>query len=69
MTFTYACINKARNISIYILGESKANTVEKALKGAYDPEGLPIQKIGTKKLKALWVLDEEAASKLEKTKC
>jgi 6-phosphogluconolactonase len=64
MSFTYPCINKAHHILIYVLGTGKEDTVEKVLKGSYDPEAYPIQKIGTASHKAIWILDQDAASKL-----
>lgn len=64
MTMTYPCINKSRRIVIYVLGESKAAMVEKVLKGPYQPDEYPIQKIGTQTNKAMWLMDQYAASKL-----
>lgn len=64
MTLTYECINLAQNISIYVLGKNKAAMVKRILSSPLDPDELPIQKIGTRKHKALWILDSEAASDL-----
>lgn len=64
MTLTYPCINLARNIAIYVLGEAKADMVEKVLKGNYHPKEYPVQKVGTSSHKALWIMDIAAASKL-----
>ncbi len=58
MTLTYPCINSARHIAIYVLGSKKKYTVEMVLLG---PGEYPIQKIGTNKNKALWILDDGAA--------
>lgn len=62
MTLTYDCINAARHIAIYVLGESKAKMVKQVLTGPYEPDLLPIQRIGVPTHKALWVLDDKAAA-------
>jgi len=66
MSLTYECINHARCIAIYVIGKSKADMVKDVLTGAYDPERLPIQKIGVQGHKALWILDADAAKELKK---
>lgn len=60
MTLTYECINDAKNIAIYVLGESKAKMVKEVFTTAYDPDTLPIQKIGTPTHKALWIVEQSA---------
>lgn len=64
MTLTYECINAAHHISIYVIGKNKATMLEEVLCGPQDPDELPIQKIGTRLHKALWITDIDAASKL-----
>jgi 6-phosphogluconolactonase len=66
MSLTYECINNAKNISIYVLGESKAAIVEKIFLAEYQPDEFPIQGIGTSLRKALWILDKDAAQDLVK---
>lgn len=66
MSFTYECIQMAKNICIYVIGANKANTVKKVLLEAYDPDNLPIQKVGTLNRKALWILDDAASQLLDK---
>lgn len=61
LTLTFDSINKARNIVIYVLGESKAEMVKSILFGAENINLLPSQKIGTPSNHALWILDEAAA--------
>lgn len=68
MTLTYECINQAQNISIYVLGKNKADMVKRVLSTPSEPDELPIQKIGTRKHKALWILDTDAASDISETK-
>lgn len=60
MTFTFPCINKARNIAIYVLGKAKAEILKTVLSGEYDPDTYPVQKVGTATSKALWIADNEA---------
>jgi 6-phosphogluconolactonase len=64
MTLTYECINQSKNISIYVIGKNKAAMVKKVLSAPSEPDEFPIQKIGTRKHKALWILDTDAASEL-----
>lgn len=62
MSFTFEAINAARHTAIYVLGKSKAQTVKTVLTSSYNPDQYPIQKVGTREHKALWILDTEAAS-------
>ncbi len=64
MSLTYDCILMAKTICIYVIGASKASTVAKVLLSSYDPDNLPIQKIGTLSQKALWILDSAASEQL-----
>lgn len=65
MTLTTPCINRAKNIALYVLGENKAKTIHQVLKGPHDPDLLPSQAIGTPTTPALWILDKNAASELK----
>jgi len=64
MTLTYECINSSEHISIYVIGKSKSSMLKQVLDGPYDPDELPIQRIGTRSNKALWIVDTDAASEL-----
>lgn len=64
MTLTYHCINVARNIIVYVLGANKAQMVKKVFSEPYQPDILPIQKIGTPSHPALWVMDNAAAAEI-----
>lgn len=66
MTLTFEAINQSRSIAIYVLGESKKETLVEVLRGVENSERYPIQKVGTESTKALWILDEAAASELLK---
>ncbi len=61
MTLTFPCINHSENIALYVLGAPKKQMVEKVLHSPNQFEELPVQKVGTKEHKALWILDEAAA--------
>jgi len=61
MTLTYQCINQAHHIVVYVLGDSKANTLRSVFRSPYDPETYPIQRIGLSSNKALWIMDRAAA--------
>ncbi len=60
MTLTFDCINEAKEIVIYVLGESKAEMVKRVFTGNYDPDNLPVQRVGTATHKALWIMDDGA---------
>lgn len=64
MSFTYELINQAKYICIYVIGANKASGVTKVLLSPYDPDNLPIQKVGTPSHKALWILDTGASEQL-----
>lgn len=66
MSLTFNCINAARHIAIYVLGKGKAGMLKHVLTSPYDPDTLPIQHIGTRQHKALWIVDDEAAQDLLK---
>ena len=64
MTLTYEAINSAHHIVIYVIGASKRQTLIEVFQTEENFERYPIQLIGTKENKALWILDEQAASDL-----
>lgn len=64
MTLTFKCINAARHISVYIMGKSKAAMLKHILTAPYQPDELPIQRIGTPTHKALFILDKDAANEI-----
>ncbi len=64
MTLTYECINSSRNIAIYVMGAAKKHVLAEVLTSEEQFERFPIQKIGTSSNRALWIIDESAASSL-----
>ena len=63
MTLTYPCINEALNIVIYVLGKSKEVMVSKVFLEKHSTP-FPVSLVGTKKNKALWVLDSDAGKNI-----
>jgi len=59
LTLTYQCINAARHIAIYVIGKNKLPTLKQVFISPYDPDHLPIQRIGTPENKALWITDQD----------
>jgi 6-phosphogluconolactonase len=55
ITVTPRVIGEARSLLVLISGESKAETVRRAIDGPYDPSALPIQLAG----RGMWILDGE----------
>lgn len=64
MSLTYECIHMSKVICIYAMGANKAPMVAKVLLGPYDPDNLPVQRIGTFSHKAIWILDSSASEQL-----
>jgi 6-phosphogluconolactonase len=64
MTFTYECINRSLNICLYVMGGSKAQTLEHVLLGPPNYEQYPSQRIGSQTNPALWIVDAEAGKNL-----
>jgi len=64
MTLTYECINSAQNIAIYVIGAAKKHILAEVLTSENQFDRFPIQKIGTPSHRALWIIDDSAASAL-----
>ena len=64
VTLTPVVFNQARLIAFMAAGEKKANTLSEVLSGRYQPELYPAQRIEPKDGKVIWLVDEDAASKL-----
>jgi 6-phosphogluconolactonase len=62
MTMTFKCINNASNVVLYVIGDSKKETLKKVFKEK-DPSLLaPSCKVGTKEHPALWIVDKDASA-------
>lgn len=64
LSLTYPCINDSHHIAIYVIGKSKASMLKRIFTSSYEPDTLPIQRIGTRHHKALFIVDNEAAAEL-----
>jgi 6-phosphogluconolactonase len=64
VTLTPLVINNARMVAFMATGEKKALTLTEVLSGRYDPERYPAQRIDLKAGKIIWLVDEDAASRL-----
>lgn len=64
VTLTPLVFNQARVIAFMVTGEKKARTLAEVLSARYNPELYPAQRIEPKDGKVIWLVDEEAASKL-----
>ena len=64
VTLTPIVFNSARRIVFMAAGEKKAVTLAEVLTGRYQPELYPAQRIDPKDGKLIWLVDEDAASRL-----
>lgn len=66
MTLTFEAINQAKNIALYVMGSSKKYTLKEVFESEEQTDRYPVQAVGTKEHKALWIIDESAGSLLSK---
>ncbi|HEX5807584.1 MAG TPA: 6-phosphogluconolactonase, partial [Anaerolineales bacterium] len=64
VTLTPLVFNTARMVVFMAAGEIKAVTLARVLSGRYQPEQYPAQRIDLKEGKLIWLVDEDAASRL-----
>ena len=64
VSLTPLVFNNARMVVFMATGEKKAITLAEVLSGRYNPELYPAQRIELKDGKLIWLIDEEAASRL-----
>jgi 6-phosphogluconolactonase len=64
VTLTPKVLNNARIVAFMATGEKKAATLAQVLSGRYNPELYPAQRIDPKDGKVIWLVDQDAASKL-----
>jgi len=65
MSFTYHCINQAKEICLYVLGEGKSQILPQVLATPLNFQLYPSQNIGTAEHKALWIVDNQAGQNLQ----
>jgi 6-phosphogluconolactonase len=64
VTLTPVVFNCAYMVIFLVTGEKKAGTLAEVLSGRYNSEQYPAQRIDPKDSELIWLVDEEAASKL-----
>jgi 6-phosphogluconolactonase len=64
VTLTPLVFNSARRVVFMAAGEKKAATLAEVLSDRYNPELYPAQRIDPKDGKLIWLVDEDAASRL-----
>lgn len=64
VTLTPMVFNEAHLIAFMATGEKKAQTLAEVLSGRYNPEQYPAQRIEPKGGRLIWLVDEDAASRL-----
>mgnify|MGYP003575622059 FL=1 len=64
VTLTPVVFNSARMVVFMATGAKKAQTLAEVLSGRYNPELYPAQRIEPKEGRLLWLVDEDAASRL-----
>jgi len=64
VTLTPLVFNSARNVLFLVTGESKAAILKDILSNNYQPELFPAQRIRPTDGQVIWLVDEEAGSKL-----
>jgi 6-phosphogluconolactonase len=64
VTLTPPVFNSARRVVFMLAGEKKAATLAEVLSDRYNPELYPAQRIDPKDGKLIWLVDEDAASRL-----
>lgn len=68
LTFTPRILNAATHVLFLVTGTDKADAVQAVLEGEYQPDEYPAQIVQPVKGEVTWMLDQAAASKLQKTK-
>ena len=66
LTMTVPVINAAREVVFLVQGAAKADVVRRVLEGPYEPDELPAQLVAPDPGRLTWLLDEAAASALDR---
>jgi len=64
VTLTQLVFNHARVVAFMVTGDKKAITLAEVLSDRYNPAQYPAQRIDPKDGKLIWLVDEDAASKM-----
>lgn len=66
ITLTAPILNRARDIRLLVAGQDKAVTLRAVLQGPHQPRRTPVQLIEPENGRMIWLVDEAAASELDK---
>lgn len=64
VSLTPGVFNSAHMVVFMVTGEKKAQTLSEVLSGRYNPELYPAQRIEPREGKLIWLVDDDAASRL-----
>jgi 6-phosphogluconolactonase len=64
LTLTPVTINAAANVLFLVSGSTKADAVQRALKGDRDPDAIPAQVVAPRHGRTRWLIDAAAAARL-----
>ena len=67
VTLTPVVINHARHVMFLVSGEDKASALQAVLEGPVQPNQYPSQVVNPVSGELIWLIDERAASELQKT--
>lgn len=65
VTLTSDVFNQAETVMFLVAGSGKAERVHEVIEGEYDPERLPAQRIQPHSGNLIWLLDSDAANRLQ----
>ena len=66
VTLTVPILNRAREIRVLVAGADKSATLRAVLQGPHEPARMPVQLIKPENGRMIWLVDEAAASGLER---
>jgi 6-phosphogluconolactonase len=67
VTFTVPILNRAREIRFLVAGGDKAARLREVLEGPHEPARMPVQLVAPEDGRLIWLVDEAAASELDRT--
>jgi 6-phosphogluconolactonase len=67
ITMTYRVLNASRRILVLVAGVEKADTLRAVVEGPFEPERYPIQGVRPASGALLWLVDQAAASRLQRS--
>ena len=65
ITFTPQLINAARHVIFLVSGRNKAAILARVLRGPYQPDELPAQRVAPLNGDVIWMVDRDATMALE----